>query len=254
MELLNATFTCQINATAVWLINHTHLQDIPRSRHDISLFTKVISNNGRSLDELTINADIQYNESIITCQALLPNNTYVNATAYLHLQGLFPYVSKCCSLNTYVPHAGRLSAVSNIVVHNSSTTISVTWTAPFSLNLTDAEPDIVYCVEVFNITNEERHILTDCSVLQTQFSFYYYNNSNPRDQFKFIITPRSNIEGARNGTSSKPVFGQFNDLIPTTIEITTTVETSTTVSGGTVASRVIPAYYYLYLYIPTFLC
>ena len=143
-------------------------------------------------------------------------------------------------MSLYICTTGNLSAVSNIAVHNNSTTIRVTWTAPFSLDLTNAEPDIAYCVDIFNITNEERHILTNCSVLQTHYRFVS-NDSNPRDQFKFIITPRSNIEGARNGTPSKPVFGHFNDLVP----IATPTEVTTTDSRGSL--RVTLAYYYLYI-------
>ncbi|MGJ8946007.1 hypothetical protein AB9K17_24255, partial [Salmonella enterica subsp. enterica serovar Kentucky] len=70
----------------------------------------------------------------------------------------------------------------------------------FSLNLTTTEPDIVYYVDVFSITdqNTERdHLISNCSVFETYYNFEVDNLNT----FQFIITPRSNVEGARNGTS-----------------------------------------------------
>ena len=79
MELLGAVFTCQVSPalTVVWLINDTNLNDIPQQdaiRHSC----RITSNNGTSLEELTVRAGIQYNGSSITCQVL---NTDMNATA-----------------------------------------------------------------------------------------------------------------------------------------------------------------------------
>ena len=88
--------------------------------------------------------------------------------------------------------------------------VVLSWEAPFSLNLT-SEPDIVYCVDVYNITDDKGTaclILSDCNVLTTYFA---YNSSypNPRNRFQFIVTPRSNVPGARNGTPSQPMVASF---------------------------------------------
>ena len=100
---------------------------------------------------------------------------------------------------------GALEAVGNLSSRSTSSFIQLTWKPPFSLNLTTAEPDIVYCVDIFNIVAEEQekeHIMTNCSVFE---SCYYFTVDNPdhRDIFQFTITPRSNVEGARNGTPSQ---------------------------------------------------
>ena len=84
-----------------------------------------------------------------------------------------------------------------------SSAIHLAWQPPFSLNLTTAEPDIVYCVDVFNITdgNTERdHLISNCSVFETYYNFEV-DNPDTKDLFQFIITARSNVEGARNGTA-----------------------------------------------------
>ena len=74
------------------------------------------------------------------------------------------------------------------------------------MNLTTAEPDIQYCIDIFNVTKNQQsirdYLISDCDVLD---SLYIYTNDHPdpTDLFEVQITPRSNIEGARNGTPSE---------------------------------------------------
>ena len=91
---------------------------------------------------------------------------------------------------------GPLSKVMNIR-RNSST---ITWEAPFSLDLTGVDPDIVYCLEVYNITcGVNDLVIGDCDVTQP----HYVNNQLQRGFIYCItITPRSNGQDAQNGTSS----------------------------------------------------
>ena len=68
-----------------------------------------------------------------------------------------------------------------------------------------AEPDIVYCIDIFNITDGETkgdHSISKCNLFETHYNFTL-ENPVPRDLFQFIVTPRSNVEGARNGTSKQ---------------------------------------------------
>ena len=82
-------------------------------------------------------------------------------------------------------------------LERNSTTIS--WTPPTSLNLTNVEPDIVYCVGIYDITCGERNFLiSDCSVTEPH---YIYNSLLPGHIYSITITPRSNVEASRNGTS-----------------------------------------------------
>ena len=105
-----------------------------------------------------------------------------------------------------------------------SSAIQLLWQPPFSLNLTTAEPDIVYCVNVFNITDEgmEREpLISNCSVFETCYNFVV-DNPDPQDLFQLIVTraPRSNIEGARSGNTKEInasymhlVEGKYNNII-----------------------------------------
>jgi hypothetical protein len=84
---------------------------------------------------------------------------------------------------------------------NAST---IFWSPPFSLNLTDIEPDIIYCVDVYNITCGRRDlIISDCNVTEPSYTSYAPNGYI----YEYIVTPRSNVEEARNGTPSQPFRG-----------------------------------------------
>ena len=76
--------------------------------------------------------------------------------------------------------------------------ITLFWEAPFSLDLTNADPDIIYCVEVYNITCGRSLLISECDVIATS----YTNDALlPGYIYEYTVTPRSNVEGAGNGTS-----------------------------------------------------
>ena len=101
--------------------------------------------------------------------------------------------------------AGTLEAVSSLTSVSVSSAIQLSWQPPFSLNLTTTEPDIVYCVDIFNTTDhkeaEADHLVSNCSVFEACYKFTI-ENPDAEDFFRFAVTPRSNIIGARNGTPS----------------------------------------------------
>ena len=87
--------------------------------------------------------------------------------------------------------------------------IVISWIPPFTLNLTNTRPDIAYCVDVYNITNGGLiHLSSNCSILLPSYTFTV-ENPDPEDEFDFMVTPRSNVEGARNGTRSQ-ITGRFS--------------------------------------------
>ena len=92
-----------------------------------------------------------------------------------------------------------LNAPSSITL-NQSDVITISWSAPPTLDLTNVEPDIIYCVEVYNITCGLMELLVqNCSVTEP-----FYTNSllTTGYVYRAIITPRSNVIGAVNGTSA----------------------------------------------------
>ena len=101
-----------------------------------------------------------------------------------------------------------MQSVSNLHFENMSNSLHLTWTAPFSLNLTTAEPDIQYCVDVYNVTEGEDMVESICDITET-FYIYTPDNPSPDHLFNFTVTPKSNVPGSLNGTISEPVQGFF---------------------------------------------
>ena len=89
---------------------------------------------------------------------------------------------------------GPLDAVSNLKIN----TTVIMWDPPFSLNLTNVEPDIVYCVEVYDTSCEMRsNIISDCNVTLPHYTFQFLTSGYTHE---VVVTPRSNVEGAMNGS------------------------------------------------------
>ncbi|XP_064388390.1 uncharacterized protein LOC135336489 isoform X2 [Halichondria panicea] len=92
----------------------------------------------------------------------------------------------------------------------TSTSLTLTWDTPFSLDLTTAEPDIQYCVDVHSVPGRQL-VESSCDIIDTNYTF----STSDQDQLVFTVTPRSNVEGSLNGTSSELVGppSQANDTI-----------------------------------------
>ena len=89
---------------------------------------------------------------------------------------------------------GPLQSVVNLT-RNMST---ISWVAPFSLDLTGVDPDIVYCVEVYNITCGRSLLISECYLMETS----YTNDSLQAGHiYEYTVTPLSNVKGASNGTN-----------------------------------------------------
>lgn len=81
----------------------------------------------------------------------------------------------------------------------NKTTSTLSWTPPPSLDLTNADPDIAYCVDVYNITCGMRdHIISDCSVMEPSYPRHITGDGY---LYEHVVTPRSNVPEASNGTS-----------------------------------------------------
>ena len=87
----------------------------------------------------------------------------------------------------------------------TSTSIFIRWEAPFSLNLTTAEPDTVYFIDIYNISGGGELVKSN-HVVTSSYTFTP-DNPNPDHLFSFEVTPMSNVPGALNGTRSEPVQG-----------------------------------------------
>ena len=98
---------------------------------------------------------------------------------------------------------GLLSAVGSLSVTVQDSTISLTWTAPFTLDIAGVDADITYCVGVVNSTSSST-LHSECGITETE---YEYTHSIPLDavchDYRVTVTP-VNVVG--NGTSSTLVY------------------------------------------------
>ena len=75
---------------------------------------------------------------------------------------------------------------------------------------TTTDYTIQYCIDVYQTVGELRMLVRSvCIVNQTSYVFSTIESEpDPNDLFQFIITPRYNIAGARDGTS-RNISGYF---------------------------------------------
>ena len=100
---------------------------------------------------------------------------------------------------------GLLAPVENLTAHSQWLFILLTWTPPISLDITGVDPDLWYCVEVYNITWGRAPFTTNCSVHEPQF-YFTAPNRRPCDLFEFRIFA---VNQVGNGTVAS-VNGTFN--------------------------------------------
>lgn len=116
-------------------------------------------------------------------------------------------VYKCISCNRILSNIipcltllGVLDGVSNI---SRTTRLNlISWYPSTTANLSNVEPDIAYCLEVYNTTCWSGNLLINlCNLTEPR---YIYDNDelHPNHTYNFTVTPRSNVEGASNGSAA----------------------------------------------------
>ena len=102
---------------------------------------------------------------------------------------------------------GTLAPVDELTAVPKEGFLHLTWNPPFTLNITNIEPDIYYCINVYNITPNSLYPLkTLCDLTQPEFDFTVANPI-PCDQFQFQVIP---VNDAGNGTLNSISGSLFN--------------------------------------------
>ena len=96
---------------------------------------------------------------------------------------------------------GDLRASSN------ASSVTISWTAPFSLDVTGVDPDIWYSVLIYNVTDENNPtaiLCTDCTnITETHYTFTP-DYLSPCHVYNFSVIP---VNGAGQGESNTYVSG-----------------------------------------------
>ena len=140
-----------------------------------------------------------FSESVTSICVSFHNSVYYSQWLLLHVLMYLSYI--LCLL---IFGKGPLESASNLRFVNGAScdSISIAWEAPFSLNLTNAELDVLYYVDVYNITGGEEVMVESVNIPDQYYTFSHANLSL-NHEFKFTVTPVSNVPGAVNGTNSE---------------------------------------------------
>ena len=96
---------------------------------------------------------------------------------------------------------GLLSAVGNLMVSVDGSIASLSWTAPFSLDIPE-DPDIMgYCVDVYG--SDDSLIFSLCGINETALN---YTLPSDYSDYTFTVTPVNVVGNGSN--SSVPYSGQ----------------------------------------------
>ncbi|CAI8046216.1 hypothetical protein GBAR_LOCUS25542 [Geodia barretti] len=151
---------------------------------------------GTRLASLTIPAKAEYNGTRVSCFTQ-------------RLGGLFME-----SANVTLRIQGTLSAVAGLSVTSNASSVTISWSAPFSLDVTGVDPDIWYSVLIYNVTDENNPtaiLCTDCiNITETHYTFTP-DYLSPCHVYNFSVIP---LNGAGQGerspniaiTIGKPTF------------------------------------------------
>ena len=177
--------------------------------------TEITTVNGTLFHTLVIPARVVNNDSTIVCVAFAGNRNVSSERAILTKQGKVAcgryvlYTS--CFLHMLAhpcafTYTGLLASVGIVSVVNGSNSIYLSWSPPFSLDVTGVDPDVWYTIQISNVTDEDNPVTIEEYSNHTQL--YVNNNTFPSPFFKlsFVIIPQN---GAGAGNKSDPVIGAF---------------------------------------------
>ncbi|CAI8005721.1 hypothetical protein GBAR_LOCUS4371, partial [Geodia barretti] len=197
----SAVFTCETRGGITsWSVNGTQREILlPDIRSDL-VVSESTTPEGTAVHTLTISARAQYNGTRVQC-----------------LSGIFggPLVE---SDNATLTIQGPLSAVAGLRVTSNASSVTISWSAPFSLDVTGVDPDIWYSVLIYNVSDENNPtaiLCTDCiNITETHYTFTP-DYLSPCHVYNFSAIP---LNGAGQGESSANVTSGKSFLTRTDIQ------------------------------------
>ena len=202
-------FTCAtVGGFSGWKINETASGDLPPAVfRDIKFSPDDITDNGTTLLKLTIPARAEYNNTRVQCLTVtFSGSSAESETAILKIQGI-TYVSIYSMNKVYSDILGLLSVVSDLRASSNASSVTISWTAPFSLDVTGVDPDFWYSVLIYNVTDENNPtaiLCTDCiNITETHYTFTP-DYLSPCHVYNFSVIP---VNGAGQGESSPHASG-----------------------------------------------
>lgn len=107
--------------------------------------------------------------------------------------------------NYDINYAGVLNPIQAIEKIPNDEMAMYTWNPPFSLNLTMIDPDITYCVSVYDVTciNQKDLISENCDIINPNYTIPL-GILNSTNLFEIVVLPKINSPNALNRTVTIP--------------------------------------------------
>ena len=215
-----AVFTCTTrNAAGTWRLNETNIRDLPSAvRADVEDATD--QNGVFNNLALGIVGRVEYNGTRVQCVIGSGGNTLIESeVAVLRIQGKInkQQINTKMFINST---SGPPSSVGSLKLSTNSLSVTISWTAPFSLDVTDNDdPDIWYSVLIYNVTDENNPtaiLCTDCiNITETQYIFTP-DYTSPCHVYNFSVIP---VNGAGQGAPTNATSPLHNLTISSTFEL-----------------------------------
>ena len=157
IEVLNnrARFHCASASHAIyWEVDGIEARNVQVQVRGITFMTTNTMTGTGTTSVLTVESSAANNNTQVVCVALNVENGQIvqrSPTAYLRVQGKIYYYYILYNTSIIV-NAGLLAAPSNIIIISMNlTAIEISWTPPFTLNITNMDEDILfYTIKITN--------------------------------------------------------------------------------------------------------
>lgn len=101
-----------------------------------------------------------------------------------------------------VMYQGLLAGVGSLELAIQDSTISLNWTAPFTLDILLVTPDIEgYCVDIINSTSSLT-LYSQCGINTTEFSYPLHQNMYGCHDYIYAVTPINVVGSGKRVTIS----------------------------------------------------
>ena len=215
--LLNhtAVFTCETRGAlyGYWRVNGTAYNSLPPAlRDDLDPDRETVGEN--EVYTLFIPGRAEYNETVVQCVAGdAGGGSIESANVTLKVQGepiFFSNAERKMQHVFMLRLTGLLTSVGNLKAENGLNSVTISWTAPFSLDVSGEDPDIWYTVLISNVTDEAHPTAvpcTDChNLTQTHYTFSPHLPS-PCHNYTFTVIPQN---GVGPGAWADSIMGHHN--------------------------------------------
>ncbi|CAI8025810.1 hypothetical protein GBAR_LOCUS14883 [Geodia barretti] len=169
-----AAFSCWAKGDEVtWKLNGLLLKDLPPELRKELIFN-TSSYNSTLFEELVIPSKPERNGTTVQCLGVkIDGSSAESEIGTLIIQGL-------------------LMAVINLRAKGDVSSVTISWTAPFSLNVTGGDRDIWYSITIYNVTEKYYPTAircTDCTYISETHYTFTPDHLSPCDVYNFSVYP-----------------------------------------------------------------